>query len=219
MKRFPAGAVLVSILVASGSVLAQRSESQARTFTAQPEIRRFTRELHGRPFTVNIPSVMLANPFQAPLFLAQDYSSPRFKLVPDGVLSYDPAKVTRTVRLTSDGGYIRIVSKDPTDIDTQRWIRGNLWQLISHFRNRKFRDADELSTAKIPGAADMQGLGAAIDYTLAQLPDGAALTFSARIPEGIIPVHQFLRYQERAFAGEADTAKVSPHLEYPTRLR
>ena len=111
------------------------------------------------------------------------------------VMPFDLNATTHTFTKTSQGGIQQIVANsacDQADIDL---IRGHLRQEATRFANGEFTDPATIHGADMPGLKTLQAAGGRLTVTYAQVPAGAAITYTATEPDLINAIHTWFDAQ------------------------
>jgi hypothetical protein len=110
-------------------------------------------------------------------------------------MGFSQTATTHHFQLDGDGGVIRVEVNDPHDRRNRESIRRHLAHVALMFAEGNF-DTPALVHARTPPGADtMSRLKADIVYTYEETERGGLVRISAKSPQALAAVHQFLRFQ------------------------
>ena len=102
---------------------------------------------------------------------------------------------THSFRLFADGGVIELRANNADDQATIAVIRTHLQQVAQQFVGTDFSTPAFVHGYKPDGVAAMTRLHADISYRYESLPAGGRIRITAKTPEALAAVHDFLRFQ------------------------
>ena len=113
----------------------------------------------------------------------------------DNVMGFDHAKTAHHFRLYADGGAIEADAHEAQDTASRDAIRGHFGHIAIMFAAGDFSAPMLIHQQNPPGTEEMKRLRGAIRYELQNTEQGARIRITAKTPEAIQAVHQFLRFQ------------------------
>jgi len=115
-------------------------------------------------------------------------------------MEFDQETTAHHFRLTSTGGWIEVVTKDPADVATRDQIRAHLREIAADFARGNFAKPFETHGEIPPGVATMQARNDTLAFTYEALRDGGIVRIATTDATTRNAVHDFLRYQIREHA-------------------
>ena len=100
-----------------------------------------------------------------------------------------------TFRLLADGGAIEVRVRPGGDDETLRAVRDHLRHIATVFAAGDFSIPEGVHAMAPPGSEAMARLADGIDYRYEELEAGGRVRITARTPEALAAVHDFLRFQ------------------------
>ena len=100
-----------------------------------------------------------------------------------------------TFRLLADGGAIEVRVRPGGDDETLRAVRDHLRHIATVFAGGDFSIPRGVHAMAPPGSEAMARLADGIDYRYEELEAGGRVRITARTPEALAAVHDFLRFQ------------------------
>ena len=97
--------------------------------------------------------------------------------------------------ITRDGGLIQVETKDPADTANRERVRQHLAHVAEMFAAGDFNTPMLVHARMPPGAEAMSRLKAAIAYAFEETERGGRVRITAKSPEALAAVHEFLRFQ------------------------
>ena len=97
--------------------------------------------------------------------------------------------------ITRDGGLIQVETKDPADTANRERVRQHLAHVAERFAAGDFNTPMLVHARMPPGAEAMSRLKAAIAYAFEETERGGRVRITAKSPEALAAVHEFLRFQ------------------------
>ena len=113
----------------------------------------------------------------------------------DEAMGFSHEKTTHHFRLLRDGGAIEVEANDPKDAANRDQIRTHLSQIAEMFAAGNFETPLFIHGETPTGVADMKRLREAIGYRFETTAQGGRVRITARSPEAIQAVHEFLKFQ------------------------
>lgn len=111
------------------------------------------------------------------------------------VMPFDVARSLHIFRMTDRGGEQRVIARDPGDARQIALIRQHLRHEASRFQRGDYSDPATLHGAGMPGLAELQEGASRIQVSYADVPAGAALTFSTTDRHLITQIHRWFGAQ------------------------
>ena len=111
------------------------------------------------------------------------------------VMPFDLDATTHRFEPTGTGLVQTVVADDPSDGEQVALVREHLAAEAEAFRRGDFGDPAEIHGEDMPGLAALEGAAGEVDVVLAELPDGARLTFTAGTPELVEALHLWAEAQ------------------------
>jgi hypothetical protein len=112
-------------------------------------------------------------------------------------MGFDQDKTAHHFRLSSTGGAIEVVTKDPADAVSREQIRAHLKTIAEQFANGDFGKPLATHGELPPGVQTMQERRNALTFKYEELPGGGRVRIAASEAKATDAVHEFLRYQIR----------------------
>jgi len=113
----------------------------------------------------------------------------------DRVMGFDHTKTTHHFVLQEAGGSIEITANDAGDVETSNQIRMHVGHIAKMFAEGNFNAPMIIHEQTPPGVPVMQELKAEIKYDFEEIDRGAAVRISAKNPDALKAIHDFLRFQ------------------------
>ena len=113
----------------------------------------------------------------------------------DEVMGFSHEKTAHHFRLYADGGAIEADAQDAQDNASREEIRGHFAHIATLFAAGDFSAPMLIHGPNPPGTEEMKRLRRGIQYHLENTERGARLRITAKSPEAVQAVHQFLRFQ------------------------
>lgn len=102
---------------------------------------------------------------------------------------------THSFRLFADGGAIELRAKSADDEDAVTTIRTHLQHVAEQFAGADFSTPAFVHGHSPDGIAEMAGLRKDISYRYESLPAGGRIHITAKKPQALAAIHDFLRFQ------------------------
>jgi hypothetical protein len=113
----------------------------------------------------------------------------------DEVMGFSHEKTKHHFRLYADGGAVDVEANDAKDTASRDQIRSHLGHIVTMFAAGNF-SAPMLIHAQNPaGTEEMKRLRDAIQYRLETTEKGARIRITAKDPDALRAVYEFLRFQ------------------------
>ena len=112
------------------------------------------------------------------------------------VMPFDLKATTHIFTKTADGGVQSVVAKNPNDTAQVKLIRAHLKDIDAQFLQGDFSGPSHIHGQDMPGLRQLQAARPGqirIDY--AELPDGAQVTYSTKVPELVAALHAWFDAQ------------------------
>jgi len=113
----------------------------------------------------------------------------------DQAMGFSHEKTTHHFRLLPDGGSIEVQANDAKDAASREQIRTHLSQIAEAFTAGNFETPLFIHGQTPTGVADMKRLHDVIGYQFETTQQGGRVRITARSPEAIQAVHEFLKFQ------------------------
>jgi hypothetical protein len=113
----------------------------------------------------------------------------------DDAMGFSHEKTTHHFRLLRDGGAIEVEANDPKDAANRDQIRTHLSQIVGMFTAGNFETPLFIHGEMPTGVADMKRMREVIGYRFEATAHGGRVRITARSPEAIQAVHEFLKFQ------------------------
>jgi hypothetical protein len=113
----------------------------------------------------------------------------------DHAMGFSHEKTTHHFRLLPDGGAIAVEGNDTKDAASRDQIRMHLTQIAEMFTAGNFETPLFIHGEMPTGVADMKRLREVISYRFEATEQGGRVRITARSPEAIMAVHEFLKFQ------------------------
>ncbi|HJQ32540.1 MAG TPA: hypothetical protein VJ866_10185 [Pyrinomonadaceae bacterium] len=113
----------------------------------------------------------------------------------EAAMGFSQTETTHHFQLTGDGGVIRVEVNDPNDQRNRESIRQHLAHVARMFAEGNFDTPALVHARTPPGAETLARLKADIVYTYEETERGGLVRISAKTPQALAAVHQFLRFQ------------------------
>jgi hypothetical protein len=112
-----------------------------------------------------------------------------------GVMPFDMSRTVHIFSMTESGGVQRVMVKDPGAADQIALIRQHLKHEAEQFRKGNYSDPAALHGASMPGLQELQAGAAAIEVSYADVPTGAAITFTTTDLHLLTAIHRWFGAQ------------------------
>ncbi len=113
----------------------------------------------------------------------------------DHAMGFSHEKTTHHFRLLGDGGAIAVDANDAKDTTSRDQIRTHLTQIAEMFTAGNFATPFFIHGQTPTGVVEMKRLREAISYRFEATEQGGQVRITARSPEAIQAVHEFLKFQ------------------------
>ena len=113
----------------------------------------------------------------------------------DHAMGFSHEKTTHHFRLLSDGGAIEVEANDAKDTANRDQIRAHLTQIAEMFTAGNFETPLFIHGQTPTGVPEMKRLHDVIGYRFESTAQGGRVRITARSPEAIQAVHEFLKFQ------------------------
>ncbi len=115
----------------------------------------------------------------------------------DAAMGFSQQATVHHFRLSADGGAIEVTAREAGDAGTIAAVRHHLQQIALAFDAGDFSIPAVVHAQEPPGVAAMQAAIAAstLGFRYQELPAGGRVVITARTPEALAGVHEFLRFQ------------------------
>ena len=110
-------------------------------------------------------------------------------------MGFSQIETAHHFRLTRDGGLIEVETKDPADAVNRERVRQHLAHVSEMFAAGDFNTPMLVHARTPPGADRMSRLKAEIAYAFEETERGGRVRITAKSPEALAAVHDFLRFQ------------------------
>ena len=110
-------------------------------------------------------------------------------------MGFSHEKTTHHFRLLSDGGAIEVEANDAKDTANRDQIRAHLTQIAEMFTAGNFETPLFIHGQTPTGVPEMKPLHDVIGYRFESTAQGGRVRITARSPEAIQAVHEFLKFQ------------------------
>lgn len=120
------------------------------------------------------------------------------------VMPFDLDATTHRFEPTATGLEQTVVADDPADAGQVALIRQHLADEAERFRAGDYRDPAAIHGDDMPGLAELEAGAAAVDVDLADLADGARLTFTSADPTLVNALHRWADAQTMDHGTHAD---------------
>lgn len=111
------------------------------------------------------------------------------------VMPFDIARVEHVFRMTTTGGAMRVVLRDPRETAQLAGIRGHLREQADRFAAGDFSAPSHLHGPGMPGLAELQAGAAGIRVRYEELADGAQVHFESDDIALVTAVHRWFGAQ------------------------
>jgi hypothetical protein len=126
-------------------------------------------------------------------------------------MGFDQAKTAHHFRLTTAGGAIEVVARDPADGALLAQVRSHLQEIAAEFAAGQFAKPLMTHGEAPAGVRAMEQQKHKIAYTFEELPDGGRVVITTTDRRAKSAVHEFLRYQIREHqTGDSLTVESKP---------
>lgn len=112
------------------------------------------------------------------------------------VMPFDLEKTVHVFSKTDVGGIQQVIAKDKADTAQIQLIRDHLLEISEEFSQGDFSKPEHIHGESMPGLAVLKTAGPdrlKIEYL--ELPDGAQITYSAKLPRFINAIHHWFDAQ------------------------
>jgi hypothetical protein len=126
-------------------------------------------------------------------------------------MGFDQNKTAHHFRLTTAGGAIEVVAKDPADRALLARVRMHLQEIAAEFAAGQFEKPLMTHGETPAGVRVMEQRKHTIAYTFEEIPDGGRVLITTADRRAKSAVHDFLRYQIREHqTGDPTTVESKP---------
>ena len=113
----------------------------------------------------------------------------------EAAMGFSQTETAHHFTLTRDGGLIQVEAKDPADAANRDRIRRHLAHVARMFAEGNFDTPMLVHARTVPGTSAMSRLKAEIVYAYEETERGGRVRITAKSPEALAAVHEFLRFQ------------------------
>ena len=126
------------------------------------------------------------------------------------VMPFNLEQTTHVFSKTAEGGVQQVIVKNKSNIKQIKLIRAHLSKISREFAQGNFSDPEKIHGETMPGLAELKKAKMGqIKIEYSELPDGAQITYSTKLPNLISSIHQWFDAQlsdhaRHAFPGHAN---------------
>jgi hypothetical protein len=113
----------------------------------------------------------------------------------EAAMGFSQTETEHHFLLTRDGGVIQVEVKDPADAANRERIRQHLAHVAQMFAAGDFDTPMLVHARTVPGTPAMSRLKSEIAYAFEETERGGRVRITAKSPEALAAVHEFLRFQ------------------------
>ena len=113
----------------------------------------------------------------------------------EGAMGFSQTETTHHFILTREGGLIQVEANDPGDVANRDRVRRHLAEVSAMFAAGDFRTPLLVHARTPPGADAMGRLKSEVGYAFEETAGGGRVRITAKSPEALAAVHEFLRFQ------------------------
>ena len=113
----------------------------------------------------------------------------------EAAMGFSQTETAHHFLLTRDGGVIQVEVKDPADSANRERIRQHLAHVAQMFAAGDFDTPMLVHARTVPGTPAMSRLKSEIAYAFEETERGGRVRITARSPEALAAVQEFLRFQ------------------------
>lgn len=128
------------------------------------------------------------------------------------VMPFDLEKTIHVFSKTADGGIQQVIAKDKSDTEQIRLIREHLLEISEAFSQGDFASPERIHGESMLGLAVLKtATPEQLKIVYSELPDGAQINYSARLPRFISAIHHWYDAQLSDHARHAVSGHTHHH--------
>ncbi|MGE5610454.1 MAG: hypothetical protein ACM359_14485 [Bacillota bacterium] len=122
------------------------------------------------------------------------------------VMPFSLEKTTHIFQSLDDGGFQKVIVKDPADKEQIALIQRHLREEAGKFSHGDFSDPARIHGREMPGLAEMEANASKIDIRYSPLPDGGQIRYTTKDPSLVAVIHRWFAAQRHDHG---------PHVHHP----